>query len=1106
MLAHVDHGKSALSDSLIAANGIISARSAGKLRYMDSREDEQRRGITMKSSSISLGYKVADNEPLKIVNLVDSPGHVDFSGEVEAALKICDGAILVVDVVEGVCVQTVTVLRAALEHAVRPILVLNKIDRLFAELHLDPMEAYQHIVNILAQVNVIMGVRQVEQMMAAASIADHKSSTPSAGKHDDHVHHVSGTDERNVSGYFSPELGNVVFASAIDGWAFRIIDFARIFSKKFGISEAVLNKTLWGDYFLQSKTKRIVRKKATDLKSNAKPMFVQFILSNVHSIYDTIEKTQHDFQLAVEKRQNFVSKLGLKVTARDLRHRDATTARHAIMNAWLPAASCLMETVIEKLPNAAEAQADVHRLGALWPNLARVASEAKENFSDPHRLEMSKSFRQQQDSVQRAKIDKNAPVIAVVTKMMDGNENGDGSSNRMNIRKPKARSDLDDDKKSRSEQEATAETKDTSPRMIALARILSGTLTVGDSVFVFSPKYTIDYDGNFDSSCVSTAKISGLSLLMGRGMDPLKSASAGSVVGIAGLDDAVLKTATLSTEEPGKCLPVGTLSSSTLGLDKDAVVRVAVEPHLPQDIGVLREGLRRLNQSDPAVDTFVTAKGEHVVAANGELHLERCLKDLRERYAKGIRVHVSKPIVSFRETVVGGYSQYVEVPEIDSSSGLLSGKEESSKTGDVRAGTEDENAEDETYDLTEESPAAWGVKVEAENGLSSAIDNAFISCGRFIRIGNDSTGVRLTAAPLPPLLAKVLDDASSMFGQSGKIIDDSEVLSLKEKITKAVGEHAEERATKKMPAATIKRFWVEELLPRVWSSGPKQFGSNLLIGPYESLTMSDLLMTIFGGETKKREAATRTKKELEQAIIAGFQLGCRAGPLCEEPLHGVAIILDCVRVPVENDASTLSHDVNNISTDVDASAVRDSVKANNSNIVSKGLASLSGLVIGSVRESVRLALLHGNPRLMEGVLHVDISVPGDALGRTYTVLGQRRGRVLKEDMKEGVNVFGIEAFLPVQDSFGFADLLRKHTSGFAVPQMLFSHWEVLEMDPFWSPQTEEELEDLGASDMTAENNNLARKLINGVRRRKGLRIEEKIVENAEKQRTLSRKK
>lgn len=129
VIAHVDHGKTTLTDCLLSSNKIISKSLAGKLRFMDSREDEQEREITMKSSSISLVYENEKTGQDCLINLIDSPGHVDFAFEVSSGLKVCDNAVLVVDVIEGVCSQTYKVLNAAIKEGLRVVLVINKIDK-----------------------------------------------------------------------------------------------------------------------------------------------------------------------------------------------------------------------------------------------------------------------------------------------------------------------------------------------------------------------------------------------------------------------------------------------------------------------------------------------------------------------------------------------------------------------------------------------------------------------------------------------------------------------------------------------------------------------------------------------------------------------------------------------------------------------------------------------------------------------------------------------------------------------------------------------------------------------------------------------------------------
>ena len=263
----------------------------------------------MESSAISLYFSLlrrdAPDAQLQqkeyLINLIDSPGHIDFSSEVSTASRLSDGAVVLVDAVEGVCSQTVTVLRQTWIEKMKPILVINKMDRLITELKMSPTEANIHLSKLLEQVNAVMGSffqgermeedlrwrEKIDERVTAASVKTQEraaSSNGSVAEVEDTISDVGYEEKDDEDIYFAPEKNNVIFSSAIDGWAFTVKQFAGLYEKKLGIKRAILEKVLWGEFYLDPKTKRVLGSK--HLKGrNLKPMFVQLVLENIWAVY-----------------------------------------------------------------------------------------------------------------------------------------------------------------------------------------------------------------------------------------------------------------------------------------------------------------------------------------------------------------------------------------------------------------------------------------------------------------------------------------------------------------------------------------------------------------------------------------------------------------------------------------------------------------------------------------------------------------------------------------------------------------------------------------------------------------------------------------------------
>ena len=313
VIAHVDHGKSTLTDSLIAKAGIISEDKAGDTRYTDGRPDEAERGITIKSTGVSLYYEYDITDTGKtdkfLINLIDSPGHVDFSSEVTAALRVTDGALVVVDYVEGVCVQTETVLRQSLQELIKPVLMINKCDRALFELRHNAETMYQNFLRVIENANVIISTYQNEEYMGDLQVY--------------------------------PDAGTVAFGSALHGWGFTLTTFAKIYASKLKQDKNKLIKKLWGDNYYNPKEKKWSHEPEDETVQRA---FCTNILNPLIKLANDVSTGKQEVY------QPLLKKLGIELKGEELELKGKLLMRK-VMQKWINASEALIEMIILHLPS-----------------------------------------------------------------------------------------------------------------------------------------------------------------------------------------------------------------------------------------------------------------------------------------------------------------------------------------------------------------------------------------------------------------------------------------------------------------------------------------------------------------------------------------------------------------------------------------------------------------------------------------------------------------------------------------------------------------------------------------------------------------------------------
>lgn len=227
-------------------------------------------------------------------------------------------------------------------------------------------------------------------------------------------------------------------------------------------------------------------------------------------------------------------------------------------------------------------------------------------------------------------------------------------------------------------------------------------------------------------------------------------------------------------------------------------------------------------------------------------------------------------------------------------------------------------------------------------------------------------------------------------------------------------------------------------------------------------------------------------KKFQSSILTAFEVATSKGPLAHEPMMGVAFMLEGDFLDTRDDGLGGSDNGRSESS---------SVWANPQGAVAPGQ------LIPLCKTLFEVAFLFWSPRLMLASYRCSVQTTAEMLGRVYSILSKRHGRVISEEYHDGTGFFSITARLPVIESFGLASDLRGRTAGVAIPQLIFAGYERLPEDPFWMPATEEEITEFGKAGGLE---NSAMRYLLKIRERKGLYVERKIVQFAEKQRTLKK--
>ncbi|KAI8624230.1 P-loop containing nucleoside triphosphate hydrolase protein [Xylariaceae sp. FL1651] len=357
---HLHHGKTAFMDMLVLETHNISDRLEKRtgrkrdeqLRYTDTHIMERDRGLSVKAAPMSLVLQSTKGKS-HLFNIIDTPGHVNFVDEVAAALRLADGLALIVDVVEGVQVNTEQIIKHAVLEDIPMTLIINKMDRLILELRLPPSDAYFKLKHVVEEVNTII-----------------ENTRPGSGE----------------TKRLSPEKGNVLFACSDMGWCFTLQSFAKMYADSFpGVNTEEFAKRLWGDIYFNPK-KRTFSRKPLPGEQGAKRSFINFILEPIYKVFS------HTISQNPEELKTILAPLGIQLKPSQYRT-DAKILLKLVCEQFFGPSTGFVDMIVKHIPSPVEAAE--HKLERYYtgPLDTKVAESMKKCDQDgPLIIHVTKLF------------------------------------------------------------------------------------------------------------------------------------------------------------------------------------------------------------------------------------------------------------------------------------------------------------------------------------------------------------------------------------------------------------------------------------------------------------------------------------------------------------------------------------------------------------------------------------------------------------------------------------------------------------------------------------------------------------------------------------------